>query len=79
MTLLESFNKGKNIGFAGLCDVVGGKMWYVYNLDCSCTRYFWTKSEAYNYIKQMECHTKGYKALLRRQLSQKHGRAVCFA
>jgi hypothetical protein len=76
MALLESFNKGKNIGFAGLCDVSGGKMWFVYDLYWQYTYYFWTKAEAYECVRNMECNIRGYKKLLRQQLSKSKGRAV---
>lgn len=79
MTLTEMFNKQKQIGFAGLGDVCGGKMWFVFNLDLGSSAHFWTKKEAYDYIRQTNFHITGYKKLLRKQLNESHGRAVKYA
>lgn len=56
----------------GLCDVVGGRMWFVSTTDG--TAYFWTKSECKQYIKD----TFGKGSELLKQLAAQKGRAFCY-
>lgn len=64
----------KGICYVGLVDVVGGKMWYCVNAERTTEgRYFHTKAECREYIKENFRHNE--RSELLRRLAQCNGRA----
>lgn len=64
----------KNVSYAGLADVFGGKMWHVY-MPNGETTYHCTKKQAAKTIRQAWGHDKETKNALMKQLNECKGRA----
>ena len=41
----------KGISYVGLCDVVGGRMWFCVSPVKNETEYFWTKKECEKFVR----------------------------
>lgn len=63
-------------GYAGLVDVVGGKLWYVYNDNTKETYYFSTKRETEKKVREVYTHNKEMRNAILNQLIQCRGRVV---
>lgn len=62
--------------YAGLIDVFGGKLWYVYDNTIKQSWHFWTKREAEKKVRELYAGDAELRNAILNQLMQSHGRAV---
>lgn len=65
----------KGIAYTGLCDVVGGKMWFCVSPEME-SQYFWRKKECEKYIR--DNFSGSDKKYLLGKLRERQGRAVLY-
>lgn len=63
-------------GYAGLCDVVGGKLWHVYDDKEKQTYYFSTKRETEKKVRELYDDNKELRNAILNQLNRAKGRSV---
>lgn len=70
--------------YAGLVDVVGGKMWYVHNMnvitgEAFSPLYFTTKREAVAAVRRIYKPNADMRNAVLNQINRSHGRACFYA
>lgn len=70
--------------YAGLVDVIGGKMWYVHNMDVNTgeafsSLYFTTKREAVAAVRRIYKPNKDMRNAVLNQINRSQGRAYFYA
>ena len=56
----------KGIAYVGLCDVVGGRMWFCVSPVKKESEYFWTKKKCEKFVRDSFCHgiSTGYVGII---------------